>query len=107
MTTAIYARISDDRADHAGVDRQLTDGRALCKRRGWSVSAAHEYVDNSISASKSSSVRPKYRAMMAAVRVGDVDRIVVYMVDRLYRQPRELEDLIDLAIDGKVEVIST
>jgi DNA invertase Pin-like site-specific DNA recombinase len=107
MTTAIYARISDDRADRAGVDRQLADCRALCKRKKWPVDTRHEYVDNSVSASQSGKVRPQYRAMMTAIEAGEVNRIVVYMVDRLYRMPRELEDLIDLAIAGKVEVYST
>ena len=45
--------------------------------------------------------------MIAAVEAGEVNRIVVYMIDRLYRQPRKLEDLIDLAISGRVEVVST
>ena len=32
---AVYARISDDRQDGAGVERQLQDCRALVQRRGW------------------------------------------------------------------------
>ena len=106
MTTAIYARISDDRADHAGVDRQLADCREFCEKHGWAVDAAHEYTDNSITASKASAVRKEYRAMMDAIKAGQITRVVCWMTDRLYRQPRELEDLIDLAIGGRVKVYS-
>jgi DNA invertase Pin-like site-specific DNA recombinase len=44
--------------------------------------------------------------LLEAIRAGEVSRIVVYHVDRLYRQPRELEELIDLAERGRVEVVS-
>ncbi|HEY1635197.1 MAG TPA: recombinase family protein [Acidimicrobiales bacterium] len=45
----VYARISkDDNGDGLGVARQEKDGRALCKRRGWSV--AEVIVDNDLSA---------------------------------------------------------
>ena len=33
---------------------------------------------------------------------GDVNRIVVYNLDRLYRRPRELEPIIDLADRGLI-----
>jgi len=101
--TAIYARISDDRHDGAGVDRQLEDCHALAKREGWQPAA--EYVDNSISAF-SGKLRPRYRDMLAAVKAGDVSRIVVWHLDRLYRQPRELEDIVDLADAGRVQVVT-
>src|SRR5438046_4095389 len=42
-TTAIYARISEDRADGAGVDRQLKDCRALVQRHRWGK--AREFTD--------------------------------------------------------------
>ncbi|MBO0691652.1 MAG: recombinase family protein [Acidimicrobiaceae bacterium] len=103
--TAIYARISDDRGDGAGVARQLADCRTLCGRHPkWG--APTEFVDNHISAWKAATRRPRYRAMLDGVRAGEIVRIVVYHVDRLYRQPRELEELIDLADAGQVEVLS-
>src|ERR1700674_1749293 len=66
-TVAIYARISEDRADGAGVDRQLADCRALVKRNGWGK--AQEYTDNNISAF-SGKVRPAYAQMLEAIRAG-------------------------------------
>jgi site-specific DNA recombinase len=40
------------------------------------------------------------------VKVGEVNRIVVYHADRLYRRPRELEDLVELADQGRVQIVS-
>lgn len=103
--TAIYARISEDRGDGAGVSRQLADCRALSDRRAeWGQPI--EFVDNDISAWRAGTRRPKYEAMLEGVRTGELGRIVVYHVDRLYRQPRELEELIDLADAGQVDVLS-
>src|ERR1700674_649767 len=102
-TVAIYARISEDRADGAGVDRQLADCRALVKRNGWGK--AQEYTDNNFSAF-SGKVRPAYAQMLEAITAGIIGRIVVYNIDRLYRQPRELEALIELADKGQLSVVT-
>ncbi len=105
MQTAVYARISEDRHDGAGVARQLEDCRTLAKRKTWRDLV--EYVDNDISASAySRKVRTAYRTMLESARSGEVERVVVYHIDRLYRQPRELEDWIDLADQGRVEIVS-
>ncbi len=102
--TAIYARISEDRHDGAGVARQLQDCRALAVRESWS---AAEFVDNNISASRyTRKPRPAYQAMMEAIRCGRIQRVVCWKTDRLYRKPRELEDLIDLAEGGRVQVVT-
>jgi DNA invertase Pin-like site-specific DNA recombinase len=103
MATAIYARISDDRQDGAGVDRQLEDCRVLVKREHWEP--VSEFVDNSRSAFNGK-IRPRYQAMLAAVRAGEINRIAVWHIDRLYRAPRELEDIIDLADAGQVQVVT-
>jgi site-specific DNA recombinase len=93
---AIYARISDDRTgEKAGVDRQLADARKLCKARGWSVVA--ELVDNDLTASRfAKKARPGYRQLVEMVEAGQVEGVAAYHTDRLYRQPKELEELIDL-----------
>lgn len=91
---AIYARISKDREGEAlGVKRQEQDCRALAGRKGWDV--ADVYVDDDISA-YSGKVRPAYRALMAALKAGEVDAVVAYTNTRLHRSMRELEDFIDV-----------
>ena len=91
---AIYARISDARdGDTAGVDRQLEDCREHCTEQRYDV--VDDYVDNNRSAYKPGGKRPAYDRMMAAVDAGDVDVIVVYSADRLYRRLTDLESLVD------------
>lgn len=92
MKAAIYCRISADRTgEQAGVTRQLEDCRNLAQSSGWIV--VEEYVDNDISAT-SGKQRPRYQAMLAAIEAGEVDAIVTWAPDRLYRKLADLEPLI-------------
>ena len=93
-TAAIYTRISSDpEGERAGVDRQERECRELAERLGLDVLGV--YTDNDVSASAySRKPREDYQRML-----GDLDRIdviICWATDRLYRKPRELEDLIDL-----------
>lgn len=83
---ALYARISEDRQDGAGVERQLKDLRALAKARGWKVVA--ELPENSISA-YSGAKRPKYAELLTLVDDGLVDRVAVWHLSRLWRNRSE------------------
>lgn len=102
LPVAIYARISRDREGAGlGVERQETDCRALADRLGWNVVAT--YVDNDISA-YSGKPRPQYRAMLDAVRAGQVRGIVAWHTDRLHRRATELEEFVTLAERFDLEV---
>jgi len=91
---AIYARISSDpEGDRLGVSRQREDCEALAARRGWPV--AEVYVDDDRSA-YSGKPRPEYRRMLADISAKAVDAVLVYNLDRLHRQPRELEAFFDV-----------
>ncbi len=86
---AIYARISrDPDGDMLGVTRQLEDCRAEVERRGWTV--AEEYVDDDTSA-YSGKERPSYVRLLRDISDGVRDAVVAYHLDRLHRQPIELE----------------
>jgi site-specific DNA recombinase len=104
---AIYVRISDDRAgDAAGVGRQEADSRELASRLGWDVGQI--FAENDTSAFKRRKVRlpdgtvamrvvrPVFRQMLDALAFGSLDALVAYDLDRIARDPRDLEDLIDL-----------
>ncbi len=94
ITAAVYLRQSLDRdGRELAISRQREDLLKLCAERGWRVL---EYVDNDISASTGKR-RPAYQQMLADIRGGLVQAVAVWHVDRLHRQPRELEDFIDLA----------
>jgi DNA invertase Pin-like site-specific DNA recombinase len=91
---AVYLRQSIDRNDdQLAVARQREDCVALCEQRGWTWA---EYEDNDYSATNGKP-RPAYQRMLADIGTGAINGIVSWHVDRLYRQPRDLEDLIDLA----------
>lgn len=91
---AIYTRISKDQTgEGAGVARQEQDCREFAQRRGWEV--VEVFSDANISA-YSGKHRPGYAALCDAIRDGLVDVVVVWSVDRLYRQTKELETYIDL-----------
>jgi site-specific DNA recombinase len=91
---AIYARISSDRdGQHLGVRRQIDDCSGLIARRGWP--AAQVYTDDDISA-YSGKPRPAYRQLLRAIADGDVDAVVVWNLDRLHRQPKELEEFFEV-----------
>lgn len=96
----IYLRVSNDPdGQETSITRHRTDTHALCQRMGWTV--IEECVDNDISASRySRKKRPGWARVLELVDTGAADRIVAWDLDRMLRQPRELEDLIDRAEKG-------
>jgi DNA invertase Pin-like site-specific DNA recombinase len=97
VRAGIYARISSDRdGDQLGVRRQVADCEARAEREGWEV--VERYVDDDVSAYRLRA-RPAYRRLLVDLRAGDLDAVVVWHVDRLVRQPRELEEFIDLCAE--------
>lgn len=102
LPAAIYARISRDREGAGlGVERQEADCRELATRLGWDVVAV--FIDNDISAA-SGRLRPQYRAMLEAVRAGEIGGILAWHTDRLHRRPLELEEFITLAETSRIQV---
>lgn len=101
-------RISDDRDGSAvGVGRQEEDCRALADRLGWRITEV--VVENDTSAFSTrqghdsdglptrATKRPEFRRVLRQLHEGRNDALIVYDLDRLTRQPRDLEALIDLA----------
>ena len=102
---AIYLRISLDAAmDGLAIDRQRQDCEALAEQRGWDV--VHTYVDQSISASKKDVDRPEYDAMVASFERGEIDAIICWDLDRLTRQPWQLEEWIDRAEEQGLKLVT-
>ncbi|MFC6064117.1 recombinase family protein [Streptomyces ochraceiscleroticus] len=99
-----YLRISSDRFGlEAGVDRQLEDAEDSRKRLHWGL-FAKVYRENDTSAFKKRKVirpdgtidwivlRPEFRQLLADLAAGVIDGVIFYDLDRLVRQPRDLED---------------
>ncbi|MGX2994091.1 recombinase family protein [Streptomyces sp. JNUCC 64] len=119
----LLARISEDRTgpeeDSSADDRerfgrsitnQKSDGYELAARLGWGIGpeATHVIVEDSVSAFKRKktrlpdgttalrTVRPGFRRALALLASGEADGLIVYDLDRTARDPRDLEDLIDV-----------
>jgi DNA invertase Pin-like site-specific DNA recombinase len=104
-SAAIYARISSDQTGEAlGVTRQLEDCRKLAADHGWTV--GEEYVDNDISAFKGKP-RPQYQRMLDDLAGGYRDAVIVYNMDRLTRQPMELEQFTRLCEQAGVTQVKS
>lgn len=99
---AIYVRISKDRhGDSLGVNRQEKACRALCEERDWQV--VELYSDNDLSATTGKS-RPGYERLVDDIKSGYVDAVAVYHSDRLYRRPSDLEELIGVVEDARIDI---
>ena len=96
VRAAVYLRVSlDATGEQLAVGRQREDCLQIAADRGWLVTK--EYADNSISASDRHKRRPAYEALVADFQAGAFDAIVCWDLDRLTRQPRQLEDWIEAA----------
>jgi site-specific DNA recombinase len=94
VSVGVYLRISDDSAGEAkGVARQREDCTALAAVRRWEPVI---YQDNDVSAFRRGVVREDFERLLADLKAGQIRGIVVYDLDRLARQPRDLERVIDL-----------
>src|SRR4051812_12659673 len=99
---AVYTRLSQDRSgERIGVERQERLCREHAKAEGWSVVDVFE--DNDTSASRKRP-RPEYERLLDQIRAGRIDVIICWHVDRLYRQLRDLEELVELAEKHQVGI---
>ena len=102
MRAVVYARISrDPTGTELGVKRQVADCDALAEQ--ISAEIVERFVDDDRSA-YSGKPRPEFDAMCEMIRRGDIDLLLAWHPDRITRQPRELEDLIDLLESTKTSV---
>lgn len=93
LRAAIYTRISEDRfGEGEGVERQREDCEKLAANRGLDVVALYE--DNNKSAMHGK--RPRYEDLCAAVTAGEIDVVIVWKTDRLYRRLKELIELTEV-----------
>jgi site-specific DNA recombinase len=108
----IYLRISYARAGEikdgaaskgeiVGVDKQRPGCVQVCDRLQWQV--VEEYIDPNDSA-YSGRPRKAWRRLIEDVKAGKIDAIVAWHPDRLTRQPKENEELIELVDRYQVQV---
>jgi DNA invertase Pin-like site-specific DNA recombinase len=92
---AVYLRISEDRRDGAGVERQEKECREKAQALGWPI--IEVFTDNDISASSfSRKRRTDHERMVEAIKAGRVNAVIAWDSDRMFRQPAEHERYIKL-----------
>lgn len=102
---AIYLRVSLDlTGEGLAVERQREDCERIVRERDWSI--VETYVDNSISATDKSKARPAYDRTVADYKANRFDALVCWDLDRLTRQPRQLEDWIDAAEERGLRLVT-
>ena len=87
---ALYARVSTT-GHGQDVGLQLDELRQVAAQRGWTV--VEEFVDEGISGAKAS--RPALDRMMEAARLGKIDVVAVWKLDRLGRSLANLLSTLD------------
>lgn len=101
---AIYLRISrDQKADGLANDRQREDCEAIADRNGWQVVETYE---DTASASQRNVQRLSYERMRRDFDAGRFNVLICWDLDRLTRQPRQLEDWIEAAEDGGLRLVT-
>lgn len=96
VRAVIYLRVSlDQTGEGLAVERQREDCEKIARDRGWEV--VDVYTDNSVSAYSKVKQRPTYDRMVADFKAGHFNALITWDLDRLTRQPRQLEDWIDAA----------
>nr|WP_274380751.1 recombinase family protein [Nesterenkonia muleiensis] len=100
----MYLRISANRtSDHASIEQQRADCTTLAAQLGYTE--VIEFVDEAVSAYHHRT-RPQYQRLLDHVEHAPAATIIIWHMDRLYRQPRELEELLDLLDARPVRVES-
>jgi DNA invertase Pin-like site-specific DNA recombinase len=94
-----YARLSwnPSTRELEKIESQHGDNDATIARHGGMVG---QYLDDGLSAWKAGVRRKGFESLLERARSGVTQGIAVWHVDRLFRQPRDLERLIDLADHG-------
>jgi site-specific DNA recombinase len=103
MAVVVYVRISSDRTgERAGVDRQTDDCLSLCERLGLENPTI--LTDNDVSAYSRRTVRPGWRQLVAMMERREVEAIVAWHSDRLYRRSEDLNEVIRLIESYHVDI---
>jgi DNA invertase Pin-like site-specific DNA recombinase len=94
----------DSTGDGLGIERQRAECEKVAEFKNWQI--VETYTDNSFSASKAKVIRPAYERLMNDLDQGKFEAVICYDLDRLTRQPRQLEDWIDLARERDIALVT-
>ena len=103
-TAVVYARLSkDDRTER--IESQVRRCTKFCESRG--IEVVDVLTEDEASASRyAARSRPRYQEAIRLVESGAVDAICAWDLDRLWRQPRELEHLVTMVEEKRGWVLT-
>lgn len=101
MITAIYARQSLEKKDSLSIETQIE----FCRREVFAGEEVEIYTDEGYSGKNTD--RPAFQRMMRMVKQNQVNKIVVYKLDRISRSVLDFANLIDIFNKYKVTFRST
>jgi site-specific DNA recombinase len=104
MRAFIYCRVSTGEQateDHYSLENQEKRARECVKTKTWQIGKIRK---DKLSGNNSD--RPGYQELLDDIRRGLVDAVVVYRLDRLSRNVKDIHDFIDLALENRVQFIS-
>lgn len=101
LRAAIYCRISLDRKEEAGVQRQLHLCTKLAEADEATVVAT--FTDNNISAF-SGETRPEYDRLLEAIQNDEVDIVYCFALDRLTRRTKDTLSLFEICERHSVRI---
>lgn len=99
---AIYLRVSTDeqaRGDHYGLKVQEDRLRQFCASQGYALSEEHVYRDEGFSGSLEEKDRPGLHTAFEAAKEREFELLIVYRLDRLFRNQRKLLNALQRLMD--------
>lgn len=99
--TAIYARQSIDKKDSVSIETQIN----LCMREVVDSNQVETYVDKGYSGKNTE--RPAFKRMMQGIKNGEINKVIVYKLDRISRSVLDFANLIEEFKQHDVDFRST
>lgn len=100
MFTAIYTRQSIDKKDSISIETQID----LCQRELSPDESFKIYSDKGFSGKNTN--RPEFQKMIDAVKAGEINRIVIYRLDRISRSISDFASIMDILEEHNVSFTS-
>ena len=99
----IYLRLSTpDSTNHASIERQRQDCLSLAE--SLALTGCEEFTDEAVSAYRRRQRRPGFDRLLDRIRALPRVVIITWHLDRLLRQPAQLEELLDLAKTRQIRI---
>jgi len=104
MQAFVYCRVSSEeqaRDDHYSLGNQEQRARDRARQKDWRIVEVRKDV-----ASGKDDKREGYQDLLAAVKSGRIDCVIVYRLDRLSRNVRDVYDFLQLIDEHDVAFVS-